>query len=95
LNWIFCGPFIGADPAALLKSIRSVLRACEGSGKGNVDFTGSTSVENDVALGTGQIDVAAVIKAASKSAIENYYIEDESSSVNVQVPQSLKFLKGL
>ncbi len=60
------------------------------------DFTGSTPVANDVALGTGQIDVAAVIKAAKKySAIKYFYIEDESNDVNIQVPQSIAFLNGL
>lgn len=88
----------GADPAALLKKYpqRFKLMHVKDLRKGVVgDFTGGTSVENDVAVGTGQIDVAGVIKAASKSAIEHYYIEDESSSVKVQVPQSLKYLKGL
>lgn len=88
----------GADPAALLKKYgpRFKLMHVKDLRKGvKGDFSGSTSVENDVALGTGQIDIAAVIKAAQKSGIENYYIEDESSSVNVQVPQSLKFLKNL
>ena len=88
----------GADPAALLKKYgpRFKLMHVKDLRKGVVgDFSGSTSVENDVALGTGQIDIAGVIKAAKKSGIEHYYIEDESSSVSVQVPQSLKFLKGL
>lgn len=88
----------GADPAALLKKYpqRFKLMHVKDLRKGVVgDFSGSTSVENDVALGTGQIDVAGVIKAAKKSAIEHYYIEDESSAIKVQVPQSLKFLKGL
>jgi len=88
----------GADPAALLKKYpqRFKLMHVKDLRKGVVgDLSGATSIENDVALGTGQIDVAGVIKAAKKSAIEHYYIEDESSSVKVQVPQSLKFLKGL
>ena len=88
----------GADPAALIKKYgpRFKLMHVKDLRKGVVgDFSGSTSVENDVALGTGQIDIANVIKAAKKSAIEHYYIEDESSSVSVQVPQSLKFLKSL
>ena len=59
------------------------------------DFTGATPVENDVALGSGQINIAAVIKAAKKSAIQYYYIEDESKEVNLQVPVSLAFLKAL
>ncbi|MEO7768520.1 MAG: sugar phosphate isomerase/epimerase, partial [Ferruginibacter sp.] len=59
------------------------------------DFSGGTAIENDVALGSGQIDIAAVIKAAQKSAIQYYYIEDESNDVNIQVPVSLAFLKQL
>jgi sugar phosphate isomerase/epimerase len=88
----------GADPVALLKKYgpRFKLMHVKDLRKGvKGDFTGSTSVENDVALGTGQIDIQGVIKAAQKSGIEHYYIEDESSSVRVQVPQSLKYLKGL
>jgi len=88
----------GADPAALLTKYpkRFKLMHVKDLKKGVVgDFTGSTSVENDVALGTGQIDVANVIMAAKKSSIVHYYIEDESSSVSTQVPQSLKFLKSL
>jgi len=88
----------GADPAELLEKYpkRFKLMHVKDLKKGVMgDFSGSTSVENDVALGTGQIDVAKVIKAAKKSSIEHYYIEDESSSVSVQVPKSLKFLKGL
>jgi len=88
----------GADPAELLTMYpkRFKLMHVKDLRKGVIgDFSGSTSVENDVALGTGQIDVAKVIKVAKKSSIEHYYIEDESSSVSVQVPISLKFLKGL
>lgn len=89
----------GADPVGLLKKYgkRVKLMHVKDLRKGvKGDFSGGTPVENDVALGTGQIDIAAVVKAAVKySAIENYYIEDESKSVNVQVPASLAFLKQL
>lgn len=89
----------GADPVALLKKYgkRVKLMHVKDLRKGvKGDFSGGTPIENDVALGTGQIDIAAVVKAAVKySAIENYYIEDESKSVNVQVPASLAFLKQL
>ncbi|MBA4058788.1 MAG: sugar phosphate isomerase, partial [Marivirga sp.] len=83
----------GADPAALLKKYgaRFKLMHVKDLRKGiKGDFSGSTSVENDVAVGTGQIDIPAVMKAAQKSGIQHYYIEDESSSVKVQVPQTLK-----
>ena len=59
------------------------------------DLTGRTSVDNDVALGTGQINLSAIIQAAKKSSIEHYYIEDESNNVNVQVPQSIAYLQKL
>jgi len=57
------------------------------------NLSGGTSVENDVVLGTGAIDMVAVLKAAKKAGIKHYYIEDESSSFATQVPQSLAFLK--
>jgi sugar phosphate isomerase/epimerase len=88
----------GADPAALLKKYgpRFKLMHVKDLRKGiKGDFSGKTSVENDVAVGTGQIDIPAVMKAAQKSGIQHFYIEDESSSVNVQVPQTLKYLKAL
>jgi sugar phosphate isomerase/epimerase len=59
------------------------------------DASGKISTESNVALGTGQIDVASVIKAAKKSSVEFFYIEDESNAVNKQVPLSLAYLKSL
>ena len=88
----------GQDPAQLLKKYgkRFKLMHVKDLRKGvKGDFSGGTSKENDVALGTGQINIAEVIKAAQQSAIEHYYIEDESSAVKTQVPQSLKYLKSL
>lgn len=88
----------GADPVALIQKYpkRFRLMHVKDLRKGvKGDFSGRTPVENDVALGTGQIDVAAVIKAAKKSSIQYYYIEDESPSIDTQVPQSLAFLRGL
>ncbi len=88
----------GADPVALLKKYgpRFKLMHVKDLKKGvKGDFTGRTDVNNDVALGTGQIDIAAVVKAGVKAGVKNFYIEDESSSVNKQVPVSLAFLKAL
>ena len=59
------------------------------------DASGRIDTESNVALGTGQINIASIMKAAKKSAIENYYIEDESNAVNAQVPVSLTYLKSL
>ena len=57
------------------------------------NLSGGTAIENDVVLGTGAIDMVAVLKAAKKAGIKHYYIEDESPSFATQVPQSLAFLK--
>ncbi|MBC7886289.1 MAG: sugar phosphate isomerase/epimerase [Ferruginibacter sp.] len=88
----------GKDPVELLKKYgsRFKLMHVKDLRKGIVgDFSGGTPIENDVALGSGQINIPAVIKAAQKSAIQYYYIEDESNDVHLQVPISLSFLKQL
>ncbi len=88
----------GQNPVTLLNKYgsRYKLMHIKDLRKGVVgDFSGSTAVDNDVALGTGQIDIPAVLKAARKSAIQHYYIEDESSHVSVQVPQSIAYLNSL
>ena len=54
-----------------------------------------TSPEYDVPLGSGQINVKAILKQARKSAIKYYYLEDENSNSKVQVPLSIAYLKGL
>lgn len=57
------------------------------------DQSGHSDVTNDVALGTGQIDIAAILRAARKAGVKWYFIEDESPSVHEQIPVSLKYLK--
>jgi sugar phosphate isomerase/epimerase len=93
--WTF---FPGQDPAALLKKYgnRFKLMHLKDLRKGVAgNLSGGTPVENDVALGTGQIDLPAVLKAAKKAGVQHYYIEDESPSIGVQVPQSIAYLKNL
>ena len=57
------------------------------------ELTGHTDVSNDVALGSGQMDYPAILRAAKKAGAKYYFIEDESPSVHEQLPQSLEFLK--
>lgn len=93
--WAYHG---GADPVKLLEKYgdRWKLMHVKDLKKGvKGDHTGSTSTENDVAVGTGQIDIPAVIKAAKKVGIKHYFIEDESSRIRVQVPQTITYLKSL
>jgi sugar phosphate isomerase/epimerase len=89
--------FPGHDPAQLLKKYgpRFKLMHVKDLKKGvKGDLSGGTSPENDVALGTGQINIPAVLKIAEKVGIEHYYIEDESSQIETQVPQSIQYLIG-
>jgi len=90
--------FGGGDPVGLLKKYgkRWKLMHLKDLRKGvQKDLTGGTSQENDVALGTGEIDIPGILKQAKKVGIKYYFIEDESSHVNEQVPQSIAYLRGL
>lgn len=93
--WTF---FPGIDPAKLLKKFpnRFKLMHVKDLKKGVVgNLSGGTSSENDVALGTGQLNLPAIMKAAKKAKIQHYYIEDESSLHAVQVPESIKYLLSI
>lgn len=93
--WTF---FPGQDPAALLNKYgnRFKLMHLKDLKKGvKGDMSGGTSPENDVALGTGQINIPAILVAARKAGVEHYYIEDESSNIATQVPQTIAYLKSL
>jgi sugar phosphate isomerase/epimerase len=86
----------GHDPVKLLQKYpdRFKLMHLKDLKKGvKGDLSGKTPVENDVALGTGSIDLPAILKAAQKTSIEYFYIEDESPTVDVQVPQSIRYLR--
>jgi sugar phosphate isomerase/epimerase len=94
--WAF---FPGQDPAQLLAKYGNRYKALHMKDlkKGVVrgSLAGSTAQDNDVILGSGQIDIPAVIKAARKAGVKHFYIEDESSSAIAQVPESIKYLNSL
>ena len=95
---IFWIQFGGGDPVALLKKYgnRWKMMHIKDMRKGTKkDLTGLTSVENDVTLGTGELDLPAIFREAKKVGIKHYFIEDESSSYATQVPQSIAYLKNL
>lgn len=95
---VFWAQHGGADPLTLMKKYPKKitlmhLKDMEQAVKGN--NTGHEDVETNVVLGTGQIDMAGVVAEAKKLGIEYMFIEDESSRVVEQVPQSLEWLKSL
>lgn len=93
--WAFHG---GAEPVALMKKYGKRfklvhLKDLRNGVKG--DLTGGTPLINDVVLGTGQVDVAGVIREGKKIGIKHYFIEDESPTWYEQVPKSIAYLKSL
>jgi sugar phosphate isomerase/epimerase len=58
-------------------------------------LAGGTDVSNDVALGAGQIELPPLLRAAKKAGVKWYLIEDESPSVEIQLPTSLRYLEGV
>ena len=93
--WAF---FPGQDPAKMLNTygkrykalhLKDLKKGVPGNNSGGTDQN------NDVILGTGQIDIPAVLKAAKKAGVKHFYIEDESSSSIEQVPQSIKYINSI
>lgn len=93
--WTFHG---GANPVKLLYKYRGrwKLMHLKDIRKGVAnDLTGGTDTKNDVALGTGQINIPEVIKAAKAVGIKHYFIEDESPNHAEQIPVTIAYLKSL
>lgn len=55
--------------------------------------TGKTDPNNDVVLGTGQVNWPVVLAAAKKYGVKHYFIEDESADAASQIPLSLRYLE--
>jgi sugar phosphate isomerase/epimerase len=88
----------GQDPVALLKKypkrfplmhLKDRKPGTEGNQFGTADD------DTNVVLGYGDVGIAAIMKEARKQGVKHFFIEDESSHVVEQVPQSLKFLKSV
>lgn len=88
----------GQDPVALLNKYgkRFELMHVKDLKKGvQGDLTGHTDVTNDVTLGSGQMKLGPILKAARRVGVKWYFVEDESPTAADQIPQSLKYLEGL
>jgi len=87
----------GQDPVKLLEKYgpRWELMHLKDMKKGTPTglLTGHSDVSNDVALGAGQMDIAAILRAAQKAKVKWYFLEDESPSCEKQIPQSLSYLE--
>lgn len=88
----------GHDPVELLRKypdrfktmhLKDLKKGVEG------DYSGGAPAEYDVPLGTGQVDFPALLRVAQDSAIEYFYIEDETRDVISRVPESREYISGL
>jgi sugar phosphate isomerase/epimerase len=89
----------GQDPVKLLEKYPQRWRLMhlkdlkKGVPLGN--HSANTALTNDVAIGSGQVDWTALLRAAQKVGVRYYFIEDESPYAVEQIPQSLRFLESV
>ena len=88
----------GQDPVALLKKYpsRFLLMHLKDRKHGTIgNQNGQSDVETNVVLGKGDVGLSEIMKASKKSGVKHFFIEDESSRSEQQIPLSLQFLQGL
>lgn len=95
---VFWVKHLGQDPVALMKKfpnrfpllhLKDRQKGTEGNQRGEAD------VETNVVLGTGDVDIAGVIRQARKNKVAYMFIEDESSRSMEQVPLSLQYIRSI
>jgi hypothetical protein len=52
-------------------------------------------LNNDVALGSSQLDLPAILIAAKKESVQHHYIKNESTHTATLVPSSIAYRKSL
>lgn len=86
----------GVDPLALMRKYpgRFPLVHLKDRRPGTPDSAdGHADVETNVVLGSGDVGIGAILKEAASLGVRHYFIEDESSRVLQQVPESVKFIR--
>jgi sugar phosphate isomerase/epimerase len=100
---VFWVAHAGVDPVALFEKYPTRFPLFHIKDMAKNEPTGRTAGtpgkaphDSSVILGTGQIDVARLVASANRTKkVSWYFLEDESSRVLEQIPQSLKFLKAV
>lgn len=78
---------LGARATSLhLKDLKKGVPVVAGAGTGTADM--------DVPVGSGQIDMPAVLAAARKAGTARYYVEDESATPLENIPKSVAWLQA-
>jgi sugar phosphate isomerase/epimerase len=95
---VFHALFGGADPAQLIaKHANRVVSLHLKDLKKEFPITRGAAIapaEADVPVGSGQVDTAAVLRAAMKARVSLYYVEDESADPWTHIPASLSYLEN-
>lgn len=96
---IFWAAHAGQDPVKLMQKhagrweLMHVKDMRRGTETGLL--TGAADKKTDIAVGTGQVNVAAALQEGQRQGIKHYFIEDESADPVTQIPQSLRYLESL
>lgn len=88
----------GQDPAALLRKYagRYPITHLKDRMIGSEDnLNGRQDPNRNVVLGSGDVNIAAVMKAARETGVKYHFIEDESSRAAYQLPMHLEYLRNL
>jgi sugar phosphate isomerase/epimerase len=95
---VFWAARAGQDPAGLIRRypgrITSLHVKDMRKGANGAPYSGNALPTDFVALGTGQIDMKAVLREAGNAGVRWYFVEDESGAVWDQLPVSLRFLRS-
>jgi sugar phosphate isomerase/epimerase len=87
----------GQSPVAYLKKYPNRWRLMHlkdmKKGRPTHNYTGSEPVRWDVPLGTGRVDLPAILREAAQVGVERYYVEDESDKAHEQIKKDLHYLK--
>jgi sugar phosphate isomerase/epimerase len=94
--WITHG---GQDPVKLMEKYPDRWRLMHvkdiRKGAATGIYTGHAPSTDDVAVGSGQVDWPAVFKEAESIGVKYYFIEDESDTPDVNIPESIAYVKML
>jgi sugar phosphate isomerase/epimerase len=95
---VFHALYGGGDPAALITRYRDRVSSLHLKDlKPGVPITTGTAIakaEADVPVGSGQVKMAAVLRAAMQAGVTQFYIEDESDAPLDHIPQSVRWLES-
>jgi sugar phosphate isomerase/epimerase len=85
----------GQDPVSLLKKYPNrfvLLQLKDGKSQGR---NSAQDKDTNLVLGAGDVGIKSVVETARDLGIQYYFIEDESSKAEKQIPKSLAYLKTL